>query len=512
MARLQEYESLEPMRLHQLSPIFLFLDTIKEFFLLIILILFTSRSSSWELYGIGFAAIFVLVRMISFRFFKYWILPHELVVKSGVFFRQERHIPYERVQNINQTQGPLHRLFGVGKVQLESASGTKPEAEFNVISLAAINAIRNAVEKRSSDKGSDEQAGVAAVEAPVKPAPLLGLAAIDLVKHGVITNQGMIPVAIVMGFLFQQEEFLYDLVLPKLQVIFPSLSTLDPAALVATPLLLISALIGLVLFALMFFWVLSIAVSFFRFFGFTLSKQQDKLKAEMGLLTRHTASAPLRRIQKITLQEGVLHRLFKAASITCKTAGNAPDNNSQSKSFHYLAPLIDRSRVQEFLDNVQAEIPWQQLFDNNTHWTAIPFRAWTRMVKIPLLLSLIAGVVLWFVAPWWALLVIPLCAWSIYATRKLARSMAYWQSGDLIAYKSGWLSKRLSVVQLKKAQVVRLSENPFDRRRNMASLYVDTAGFSMADHNIDIPYLDKPNALHLQDEINQALCRLEFEW
>ena len=55
--------------------------------------------------------------------FRYWSyryrLDHdELVVRQGVLFRNERHIPYARVQNIDLVQNPLHRLFGVAEVRL----------------------------------------------------------------------------------------------------------------------------------------------------------------------------------------------------------------------------------------------------------------------------------------------------------------------------------------------------------------------------------------------------------
>jgi len=149
MSSAKDYKNLAASKLHESSPIFYFIEAVKSFALVIVIALFASRPASWELWALAVGAFFVIPQIISARFFKYWLLEEELVVKSGIFFKQERHIPYERIQNISQVEGLLHRLFKVCKVQLESASGVKPEAVFNVITLKAVEEIRLASQGRS---------------------------------------------------------------------------------------------------------------------------------------------------------------------------------------------------------------------------------------------------------------------------------------------------------------------------------------------------------------------------
>src|SRR5688500_10118440 len=52
----------------------------------------------------------VVARYLSFR---YRYEERELVIRTGLIFRNERHIPYARVQNINAVQNVLHRLLNV---------------------------------------------------------------------------------------------------------------------------------------------------------------------------------------------------------------------------------------------------------------------------------------------------------------------------------------------------------------------------------------------------------------
>ena len=80
-----------------------------------------------------------VARYLSFR---YWLGEDEMVIREGILQRNERHIPYARIQNIDLIQNPLHRLFKVAVVRLETASGGKPEAVISVLTLPTV-AVRN---------------------------------------------------------------------------------------------------------------------------------------------------------------------------------------------------------------------------------------------------------------------------------------------------------------------------------------------------------------------------------
>lgn len=514
MSKSQDFENQAVHRLHQSSPIFLFIDTIKEFIIYIVVAFFAAKTESWQLWAIVIACLLVIPRMVSVRFFKYWILPDEFVVKSGVFFRQERHIPYERVQNISQTQGILHRAFGVCKLQLESASGTKPEAVFNVISLAAVDEIRLACQGKaaSTSLSSGTIQNTLEIHNGSQTQTLIQLQAPELIKHGLVSRQGWIPIAILLGFFSQQDEFMNRLVWPWMRDAVPLIGYIDSEKFAVTPILYISAFLGLFLFLLIGFILLSILVSFFRFYNFTLMQDTEKLFSEMGLLTRRSASAAKQRIQKITVTEGILLRAFNRVTVTCKTAGNTRDSNNLSKSFHYLAPILAKPDVNNLLNRVQSEIDWSLLVETNDKWKAIPYRAWKRMLKFPLLVCVLGAIATFYFYAELTLLFIPLLVFVFYNAQRSAKAMGYIYFDGYFAYRSGWITKQVSVIRIDKTQAVSLHQNPFDRRRNMARLVLDTAGFTLTDHNIDIRYLDFNEADALQKIISAQLNELAYEW
>ena len=512
MSQVQAFENTPPLKLHQISPLFYFLDAVKEFALLIIIALFASSQNSWAVWGAAFAALFVIPQIIGARFFKYWILPNELVVKSGIFFKQERHIPYERIQNINQTQGILHRLFKVCKIQLESASGTKPEAIFNVISLDAIVELRLATQGKAK-ASADPQASVSDSSAlEPQQSVLLSLPLPEVVKLGLITLQGLIPIAVFFGFISSQVQWWDHVSFSWLDNLRPLLRNIEGIDHTISPGMLIVSVLSLLVVGLIVFWFLSIAVAIVRFYQFTLTREDEKLSSTMGLITRVSASAALNRIQKITISEGILHRVFNRVAISCKTAGNAMDANTFAKSFHYLAPIIHKEKAPSFLNNIQKEFDWSLVAEDSIAWKAIPYRAWTRMLKLPLLITLIAACVSAYLFHWWALGFVLLLPLIVYDAQRSTKAMGYIFNDEFIAYRSGWISKEISVVKIDKSHAVAVRQNPFDKRRVMAKFYLDTAGVSISDHKIKIKYLDFSDAIFLQKRITELTNKLEFKW
>ena len=52
-----------------------------------------------------------------------------------------------------------------------------------------------------------------------------------------------------------------------------------------------------------------------------LTRVREDLRIEFGLLTRVAATIPIRRVQTITIQQGLLHRWLGRASVRVETAG-----------------------------------------------------------------------------------------------------------------------------------------------------------------------------------------------
>ncbi len=74
-----------------------------------------------------------------------------LRIDSGWLSRTSRAIPFDRVTDVDLEQGPVHRLFGLARVKLEtgaSAGGKEEEGVLHTISLERAEALREHIRAR----------------------------------------------------------------------------------------------------------------------------------------------------------------------------------------------------------------------------------------------------------------------------------------------------------------------------------------------------------------------------
>ena len=56
-----------------------------------------------------------------FKSIKYMVSDDFVRIQQGVFWKSLSTIPYEKVQNVDMSQGPIERKFGLGRVLLHTA-------------------------------------------------------------------------------------------------------------------------------------------------------------------------------------------------------------------------------------------------------------------------------------------------------------------------------------------------------------------------------------------------------
>ena len=73
-----------------------------------------------------------------------------LIVRKGIFFRVEKTIPLDKVQDLALRQGPLMRAFGVRSLRIETAGQSTPQgaAEADLQGVLDAQAFRDTVRKQ----------------------------------------------------------------------------------------------------------------------------------------------------------------------------------------------------------------------------------------------------------------------------------------------------------------------------------------------------------------------------
>lgn len=518
----------EARRLHPWSWLFIAAGSIRALIVPAIAAIFASggvllaRLDLLSLVFIVPAGIFAFVKQ---RVYRYRFTETDLVVRDGLLTRNVRNIPYERVHNVALVRNPIHRALGVASVRIETASGGKPEALLRVLSLEA------AEELRRHTLGEERQPSTSAEPAVArKDAPLLQVPNRELARLGLISNRGVIVVAAVLGALTQGNWFQRWISDRDWSALYETARDKGPGWvrwLIESGSLTAKLLLGIamILLFLVVLRLLSMAWYVVKYGGFTLQRKGDDLRAEYGLLTQVSSVIPVHRIQLLTISASLLHRWSDRASIDVETAGSSEEGSDLNQQLaasgvrltrQWLAPIVETSRAGELLREVTPEVELEAV-----KWQPIEARATGRVLKrvamivVPVTIGLTT--ILTF-APipvhglnglWLPVIVLP-AAWLII--RRWVRNAGYALTGRSILFRSGWPGRKISAVRFVNMQTVSMRQSPFDRRRRMASVAVDTAGAGKIGHRIQIPFLDVEVAESMLHRLYVETCATEFRW
>ena len=456
-------------RLHPLSWLFVLLAQLKQFVVPLAVLLFAGRGDRNDLWSLIAVGVLVVVSLARYFTYRYRLRDDAIVVRSGWLHRSVREIPYARIHNVNLHQSLLHRLFGVAEVRLESAGGIKPEAQMRVLRLDQAEALEALVRQR----GRAADGGAPATPDAAEQVPLLALSNGELVRLGLISNRGMLVVAAAFGALAQTGDNVFGILVERWgKSALGWLSGLAGEHAHDSPVTIAFAAGSLLLVALVLVRLLSVLLAFLQYYGFTLREDDARIRVESGLLARYRSSAKRRRIQSWSLHEGVLHRWFKRRSLRVQTASRQGGDGSQ-RSLKELAPVATPMHCEELIRHFLPDAGWDTLV-----WQPLHRHAWWR-IAVPGLLLVLAGsaALAWRFGPVGlaALALLPLQLWR---ARRIAASCGYACNDRLVAWRTGWLSKRWNFAEIGKIQALRLAQSPLDRRLGMASLLLDTAGAS----------------------------------
>lgn len=518
-------------RLHPVSILFGLAAQIRSFAIPALLVLVTAGTTGWEwstwrdwqnwqdweawpLLMLPLLIPYAFISLGRYLSLRYRYEANEIVIRTGFFFRNERHVPYARIQNLDAVQNVFHRLLDVVEVRVETGGGKKPEATLAVLPVAAFEEMQRRVfAGKGVESAPDEPAATPSTISSELGRILLYLPARELAICGLIQNRGMVVIAAAFGLFWEfglmdrlfegmagEEVEGRGVVRDLLRAVLGQGGF--PVGRVA---LALAAFAGFLLLVR----ILSMALSLVRLHGFRLTRDGEDLRTEYGFLTRVVAAVPLQRIQSLTILEGPLHQLFRRVSVRVETAGGSEGEEGSKKQREWLAPVL---RPDALPGLVRELLPGLDL--GEVAWNPVHPRAFWRELKGWVLLALLVSLPFFVqVGTVGALAVlVGVLAWGVVASKIHVARLGWAVADGTVLFRSGWIRKRLTIVPFQKIQVVAVRESPFDRRAAMARVRIDTAGAGESSHRVDVPYLARETARNLGDLLATQAARTAFRW
>lgn len=507
-------------RLHPLSFVFTIGSSLKSFLFPAVLALFAVRSGNYDLFFAIFLIPYAIYSIIRYLTYRYSFAEDDLVVRTGLLFHNERHIPYARIHNVGAVQSIFHRLFGVVEVVLETAGGKEPEARLQVLSVKAMEEMKDQILRKKQAAGAEAgvaaepaQSAVAATGAEA-PLTLLRLPASELIVLGLVENRGGVVIGAFMAVLWEVgflgggtslSGFISRVFSTASDLARPLMSFVQTGVLIGAAVLLF--LVAMRVFSMI--WAVV------KLWDFHLQRSGRDLTTTCGLLTRITATIPLTRIQVVSIRQKPLHRLFGRAELRVEIAGGGEESAKRTTRPERLAPIIEVEKLPGLLREIQPGIDLDAV-----RWLTVDPRAAGRILRASLLLMapLVASVPLSLLrddvrfAQMTLIVVAMLIPVAWLNARMQASHYGYAEESGVILYRSGWIWRRMSMARGSKIQVMTMTESPWDRRSGMAGLKIDTAGAGTAGHGMAIPYLPAAMARTIFNRLSAQAAHTAFRW
>ena len=465
---LHEVQMLHPMTLLQR-----FLLSLPAFLVLLFPLLRSPESSDYVLILTVIAYSVLALPLIFLRYFRfrYRITPKEIIIQSGIFTRQHRSIPIERIQNIEIEQSLLPRIFNMAKVNIETAGSAKTEGVLEFVSKARAYQIREIVrsyqlEQTETVQSDPEERAIDTIAENVRSgssstfqssSPPLYAMSLDRVFLAGMMRFSMLYIAIAFS-LIQQLAPDYDEI-----TLWLTKGWLRPLAEFAqhSPW---SLTIGTIVGAMILSWITGILVSLNSNYSFKIWLENNKLHKHQGLLTVSQGTIPIKRIQTLIFRANPVMRRLGWTALDVQTMGI----ESSQRRHQVAVPL---GKVEETVEIAQHVLPlslpetFSPVSRLTIRRTIIRFTMLTVFIFLPVSYY-------WQQALWGLLIIlfIPLYAYLRY------KNHGYALEGNNLYIRRGVFRHYIWVVPASKFQVLYTTASLFQRRLGLSTVYIDTAG------------------------------------
>lgn len=504
------------------------LRNLRGFVIPLVIVLF-SRGDSGRLadlvfFGIAaFVAMGALVAsMVRWWFYRFRLTDRDIALRSGLISRQERIVPFERIQSVDLDEAPLERLLRVVRVRIETAAGGQSDSDIQIQALrrddaaalrgdllAARQRARQRTGQRAGAAPGDNEIGPAtairdvspasegptasspASVSPDAPTAVMGgelirrLSTRDLLLTGA-TSGRIGPAAAVVGAAAQ---FADDLVPQSVWDRVPWDGFVNAAQDVRI-------ITGAVLVFGVLAWLLAILTTVLTFGGFELRREEDQLYLQYGLLDRRRVTIPMRRIQAISIVESALRQPFGLAEVRFETAGFGADTASNGVLF----PMIPRSQVVNLL---RVACPEFVMDIDPPELKRLPRRARSRYIVAASIGWVMTVAIASFIIGrftdfpwWWVSLLVLATPWFIWFGAMRYRDAGWFLDGDQLLLRWRAIGRVTMLTRRRRIQFRKLTADPFQRRASLVTFHAAVASGSFGG-GVALPHLDAREAEEL---------------
>lgn len=454
-------------------------------FLWPLLILYILRSSgksadTWEIMLLAVPAISILNALVELYFFRFSIKDQELIIKKGFLIRKTIVLPLDKIQAVHIDRTWLHNLFSSAQISFDSAGSEKMEIKINAITLSMANELKEFISVRTG-----------AINDEIAPSPveklILSLEMKDLLRLSISANHleaFFILLAFALSTLDNIEKIIGDTGSGFWQqiVVFAMGSSGKMILFLCVALLLISITISTVRILLVYL-------------DFRVTQTESGYRIKSGLINVKEKLLPFRKIQFISWRANWIRARMKLYLLKFHAVGAEEMRDKQQ----VRVPITRK----EFIPLLSA--PYYSLL-HTEQMNALriqPQFVYRKVIFSGFLPACILILFTFFPFGWLSLLWLIVIPFAWLHNFLLQKRFRLWANEDVLQIRKSVYGEEELIFKWNNAQRVRVQQSYYQRRNNLATVRILTAGGAVV-----IPYvkLDEAKAI-----MNYALYKIEKE-
>lgn len=346
---------------------------------------------------VGITALF---QTLSYKHLYYELGPDEFNLYSGIFNKKRVHVPYQRIQSVNQKATLVQRLAGVCTVSIDTAGGSSNKAiTIPYLQNSEAERLRTELFARKQAILSGASGAVAAAQAQVAVAGQPG--AVYPVGHPQAGNVLDMPAEIFTdvrgvfgGAAFDMGSVSYEYGMSNKELVFTGLSNntgfilivlaaIGSVAGLAEQILstaigrmivdggvnfvmqsfagnTIWAITGVVVVVFLVVWFFSIIGTCISYGGFKARRRDSRIEVERGLLQHQFHGVDIDRVQSVIIKQSFIRRLLGYCELSLgKIDAMTESEQDQQKNLNpqglVIHPFVKMNRVPEILAGLVPE-------------------------------------------------------------------------------------------------------------------------------------------------------------
>ncbi len=387
--------------------------------------------------------------------FRYRIKEDELQIQKGILVRKHLYLSKDRIQVIDVTEGIVQRIFGLVKVEIKTAGSGTESATISAISKSEANYLISELRAPTNSPISNTIHSEEVQPHELKTNSTLDTWQIskkDLMMAAFTSGNFGLIASILGATAGQLDSFINEENLDYLLDHLPGLNN-------------VTLIIAIVITIIAVSWSLSFLGVILKYSDFKVEKTEKELILTSGLIEKKHITIPFNRIQAIRFVEGVIRQPLGYGMLYVESAGFEVKENEKSIM---LIPYISKNDINVFFERFLPD------YHHDEPVIKPPKRSLIKFLRRPNYLLIIALPFSWYAFDY---------GWSIIFLSPFLAYLGWLQYRDtgistkegLITLRYRTLARVTAFVKRNRIQVVDRQVNPFQARKNLASLTITAA-------------------------------------